>query len=306
MCGTCGCADGSKATIINLQTGEHVHMDSKAQDDAPGAGAGHAHHHGHGHADHGHGHSHDHSHVEAHSHGHEHHDHAHPHAAALGTTVQLEQAILQKNDELAARNRAWLQGREILSLNLVSSPGSGKTSLLERSIVDIKDDLDIYVIEGDQQTANDAERIKASGAPSVQINTGTGCHLEADMVMQGLRQLKPKARSIVMIENVGNLVCPALFDLGETAKVAILSVTEGEDKPIKYPHMFQASSLMILNKIDLLPHVDFDVERCFAYAKQVNPDIEILQLSARSGEGLDSWHDWLKSQSRQVSEKVFA
>lgn len=306
MCGTCGCADGSKATIINLQTGEHVHMDSKAQDDAPGAGAGHAHHHGHGHADHGHGHSHDHSHVEAHSHGHEHHDHAHPHAAALGTTVQLEQAILQKNDELAARNRAWFQGREILSLNLVSSPGSGKTSLLERSIVDIKDDLDIYVIEGDQQTANDAERIKASGAPSVQINTGTGCHLEADMVMQGLRQLKPKAGSIVMIENVGNLVCPALFDLGETAKVAILSVTEGEDKPIKYPHMFQASSLMILNKIDLLPHVDFDVERCFAYAKQVNPDIEILQLSARSGEGLDSWHDWLKSQSRQVSEKVFA
>jgi len=218
----------------------------------------------------------------------------------------LEQAILQKNDELAARNRAWFQGREILSLNLVSSPGSGKTSLLERSIVDIKDDLDIYVIEGDQQTANDAERIKASGAPSVQINTGTGCHLEADMVMQGLRQLKPKAGSIVMIENVGNLVCPALFDLGETAKVAILSVTEGEDKPIKYPHMFQASSLMILNKIDLLPHVDFDVERCFAYAKQVNPDIEILQLSARSGEGLDSWHDWLKSQSRQVSEKVFA
>ena len=323
MCGTCGCADGSKATIINLQTGEHVHMDSKAQDDAPGAGAGHAHHHGHGHADHGHGHSHDHghhshardhhdghdhSHMEAHSHGHEHHDHAHQHAAAHGTTVQLEQAILQKNDELAARNRAWFQGREILSLNMVSSPGSGKTSLLERTISDLKNDhdMDIYVIEGDQQTANDAERIKTSGAPSVQINTGTGCHLEADMIMQGLRQLKPKAGSIVMIENVGNLVCPALFDLGETAKVAILSVTEGEDKPIKYPHMFAASDLMILNKTDLLPHVDFDVARCIAYAKQVNPHIKVLQLSARSGEGLEPWYGWLKGQLKHVSEQAFA
>jgi len=207
---------------------------------------------------------------------------------------------------LAARNRAWFQGREILSLNLVSSPGSGKTSLLERTITDLKDAHAIYVIEGDQQTANDAQRIKDSGAPSVQINTGTGCHLEADMIMAGLRELKPQTGSIVMIENVGNLVCPALFDLGEAAKVAILSVTEGEDKPIKYPHMFQASSLMILNKTDLLPHLDFDVDRCIAYARQVNPKIEVLQVSARSGEGMESWYSWLKDQAKQASLKAFA
>lgn len=320
MCGTCGCADGSKATITNLQTGEHVHIDSQVHAGAHGAGHVHQHGHGHGRAhdhDHGcHSHSHDHSghtqshnhdHPHSHSHNHNHDDgHAQTHAAAHGTTIQLEQAILQKNDELAARNRAWLQGREILSLNLVSSPGSGKTSLLERTIKDIKSEHDIYVIEGDQQTANDAERIKASGAPSVQINTGTGCHLEADMIMQALRALKPASGSIVMIENVGNLVCPALFDLGEAAKIAILSVTEGEDKPIKYPHMFQAAKLMILNKIDLLPHVDFDVSKCVAYAKDVNPQIETLQLSARSGEGLEAWYDWLKAETKQAAEKAFA
>ena len=244
MCGTCGCSNGNKATVIDLQTGEHTHID------ADGNETTHSH-------DHNHDHSHDHSHD---------HTHAHAHDNATTTTVVLEQAIMQKNDALAARNRAWFSGREILALNLVSSPGSGKTSLLERTIIDLKGKKPIYVIEGDQQTANDAQRIKDSGAPSVQINTGTGCHLEADMVMTGLKVLKPDPGSIVMIENVGNLVCPALFDLGEAAKVAILSVTEGEDKPLKYPHMFQASQLMLLNKTDLLPHLDFDVEKCLEYA----------------------------------------
>ncbi len=277
MCGTCGCSDGNKATVIDLQTGEHTHIDADGNEI-----------------------THTHDHVHEHD---DHHDHAHGSAAT--TTVVLEQAIMQKNDALAARNRAWFSGREILALNLVSSPGSGKTSLLERTIIDLKDKFPIYVIEGDQQTANDAQRIKDSGAPSVQINTGTGCHLEADMVMSGLKILKPPTGSIVMIENVGNLVCPALFDLGEAAKVAILSVTEGEDKPIKYPHMFQASKLMLLNKTDLLPHLDFDVEKCLEFAYQVNPQIEIIQLSTKSGEGMSDWYDWLKKQNIQAHEQVF-
>jgi len=288
MCGTCGCSDGNKATVIDLQTGEHTHID------ADGNETTHTHDH-----DHSHDHSHDHDHTHS-------HDHAHTHGNAATTTVVLEQAIMQKNDALAARNRAWFSGREILALNLVSSPGSGKTSLLERTIIDIKDKNSIYVIEGDQQTANDARRIKDSGAPSVQINTGTGCHLEADMVMAGLKALKPDPGSIVMIENVGNLVCPALFDLGEAAKVAILSVTEGEDKPIKYPHMFQASKLMLLNKTDLLPYLDFDVKKCLEYAREVNPDIEIIQLSAKSGEGMKDWYNWLAQQSQQAREQAFA
>ena len=191
-------------------------------------------------------------------------------------------------------------------LVLVGPRQVGKTALLERTIGDRRDSLPVYVIEGDQQTVRDAERIRATGAPSVQVNTGTGCHLEADMVMHGLRALKPSARSVVMIENVGNLVCPALFDLGEAAKVAILSVTEGEDKPVKYPHMFRASRLMILNKIDLLPHVDFDVERCLDYARQVNPDIEILQVSVRSGHGLEGWYEWLDRELRRASDRAFA
>jgi hydrogenase nickel incorporation protein HypB len=210
--------------------------------------------------------------------------------------VALEARILAKNDAEAARNRAWLSGREILALNLVSSPGAGKTTLLERTILDLKDELPIYVLEGDQATTNDGERIRAAGAPAVQVNTGTGCHLEADIVAKGLMQLKPAAGSVVMIENVGNLVCPAMFDLGERAKVVILSVTEGEDKPLKYPHMFRAAEVMILNKTDLLPHVEFDVARAIENARAVNPDIAVLQVSARSGEGLDSWYGWLREQ----------
>jgi hydrogenase nickel incorporation protein HypB len=210
--------------------------------------------------------------------------------------VALEARILAKNDAEAARNRAWLSGREILALNLVSSPGAGKTTLLERTIRDLKDELPICVLEGDQATTNDGERIRAAGAPAVQVNTGTGCHLEADLVARGLMQLKPAAGSVVMIENVGNLVCPAMFDLGERAKVVILSVTEGEDKPLKYPHMFRAAEIMILNKTDLLPHVDFDVERAIENARAVNPDIAVLQVSARTGEGLDGWYGWLRQQ----------
>lgn len=252
----------------------------------------------------GHGHNHDHDHGRDHGHDYSHgHDHGHDHAGhvhADGATIVLEQAILAKNDRLAERNRGWFQGRQVLALNLVSSPGSGKTTLLERTIADLKGELPIHVIEGDQETANDAERIRKTGCRVVQINTGAGCHLEAEMVARGIGKLQPPARSIVMIENVGNLVCPALFDLGEQAKVAILSVTEGEDKPLKYPHMFRAARVMLLNKIDLLPYLSFDVARCLDYARAVNPDLELLLVSAASGEGMEPWYEWLRGQMRML------
>ena len=219
------------------------------------------------------------------------------HARVHGRTVALEQEILAKNALRAERNRGWLAGRGILALNLVSSPGSGKTTLLERTLRDLRTELAIQVIEGDQATANDAQRIRATGCNVIQINTGTGCHLEADMLARGLEALDPPAGSVVLVENVGNLVCPALFDLGERAKVVILSVTEGEDKPVKYPHMFRASEVMLLNKLDLLPHLRFDVERCVAYARQVNPSIRIFQVSAQSGEGMERWYGWLREQA---------
>jgi hydrogenase nickel incorporation protein HypB len=214
--------------------------------------------------------------------------------------------VLAKNDELAARNRAWFAGREILALNLVSSPGAGKTTLLERTIKDRGGPCAFSVIEGDQATANDGERIRAAGAPAVQINTGTGCHLEADMVARALKELAPAFRSVVMIENVGNLVCPALFDLGERAKVAIISVTEGEDKAVKYPHMFQASSLVLINKIDLLPYLRFDIDRCLANIRMVNPFADILQISATSGEGLAAWYAWIDAQLKSAREQALA
>jgi hydrogenase nickel incorporation protein HypB len=219
------------------------------------------------------------------------------HAKVHGTTITLEQDILAKNNLIAAQNRGWFKGRNILALNLVSSPGAGKTTLLTRTIKDLKYQLPIHVIEGDQETTNDAKKIQETGCKVVQINTGTGCHLEAAMVERGLEQLNPPMNSVVMIENVGNLVCPALFDLGEHAKVVILSVTEGEDKPIKYPHMFRASDIMILTKIDLLPYVQFDVEQCLEYARQVNPKIRIFQVSALTGSGLETWYKWLNSQA---------
>ena len=207
--------------------------------------------------------------------------------------LRIEQDILSKNDAYAAGNRARLADRGILALNLVSSPGAGKTTLLTATVIRLRGRTPVAVIEGDQETANDAERIRETGAPAVQINTGRGCHLDAHMVGHALDQLDLTAGGVLFIENVGNLVCPAAFDLGERHKVAILSVTEGEDKPIKYPDMFAASGLMVLNKVDLLPYVDFDVDACVEYARRVNPDIEVLRLSAKTGEGMDAWIAWI-------------
>jgi len=238
-------------------------------------------------------------HDHSHDHAHEHHRHEHDHGQSR--MVQIEQDILSKNNEYAAANRKWFGERAILALNLVSSPGSGKTTLLTRSINDLKSELQLSVIEGDQQTANDAERIRETGVKALQINTGKGCHLDGHMVGHALEQLQPDNDSVLFIENVGNLVCPAAFDLGEAHKVVILSVTEGEDKPIKYPDMFHAADLMLLNKIDLLPHLDFDVDKCIQYAQRVNPKIKVLQLSATSSEGMDSWYQWLKT-SRQLAQ----
>jgi hydrogenase nickel incorporation protein HypB len=222
-----------------------------------------------------------------------------PSSSIKRVTIDLEAKILAKNDALAERNRTWFASKGILALNLVSSPGSGKTTLLCRTIVDLAAKQSMYVIEGDQETSRDADRIRATGAAAVQLNTGTGCHLEADMIARGVAELRPANGGVVMIENVGNLVCPALFDLGERAKVAILSVTEGDDKPLKYPHMFRASTLMLLNKIDLLAHVDFDVDAAIANAKQVNPEITVLCVSARTGEGLPAWYAWIEQQRAQ-------
>ncbi len=234
--------------------------------------------------------------------GHTHHhgpEAGHTHSHSHGTTVQLEKEVLARNNQLAERNRGWLAGRNILALNLVSSPGAGKTTLLERTIRDLGQELRLAVIEGDQETANDAERIRATGCRVVQINTGTGCHLDAHMVAHALEHLEPSTDSVVLIENVGNLVCPALFDLGERAKVVIASVTEGDDKPIKYPHMFRASSVLLLNKIDLLPYVQFDVDRFLGYAHQVNPALRTMQVSATRGDGLAEWYGWLRGQLKQ-------
>ena len=203
-----------------------------------------------------------------------------------------------QNDAYAAANRRLFDERGILALNLVSSPGSGKTSLLTRSIDALRGEWTISVIEGDQQTANDAQRIRASGAAAVQINTGKGCHLDAHMVGHALETLQPPPDSLLFIENVGNLVCPAPFDLGEAHKVVILSVTEGDDKPLKYPDMFHASDLLLINKIDLLPYVEFDLQGCIAAARRVNPRIKALQLSASSGEGMPDWYAWLAAAYR--------
>ena len=302
MCGHCGCGDEAAATVLNLETGKKTAMHRDAHDH------GHDHDHDHSHVhEHGHGHDHDHSHDHIHADGSGHeHGHVHAERTRAGDLVELEARILAKNDAMAERNRAWFRGREILALNLMSSPGAGKTTLLERTIRDLRDELRLYVVEGDQATATDGERIRAAGAPAVQVNTGAGCHLEADMVARGLQELRPIAGSVVMIENVGNLVCPALFDLGERAKVVILSVTEGDDKPLKYPHMFKAAEMMVLNKIDLLPHVDFDCERALANALQVNPSIASIRLSARTGEGLDAWYDWLRRELARVRDLAFS
>jgi hydrogenase nickel incorporation protein HypB len=268
---------------------DHIHPDG-------GAGGNDHHEHvyppAHGDAVHPHLHSHDHDQA----HAHEHHPHSHEHADTR--TIRLEQELLAKNKRLAERNRGWFEGRRILALNLMSSPGAGKTTLLERTIRDLNGELALAVIEGDQETLRDAERIRATGCKAVQINTGTGCHLDAEMLNRALKELDPPAGSVVMIENVGNLVCPALFDLGESARVVIMSVTEGEDKPLKYPHMFRAADLMILSKADLLPHLEFDVAACLGHARRVNPKLEVLQLSATRGAGLDDWYEWLRRRAQ--------
>jgi len=219
--------------------------------------------------------------------------------------VAVEQDILAKNDAYAAANRQRLADLGILALNLVSSPGSGKTSLLTATLQRLKGKVPLAVVEGDQQTSNDADRIRETGVRALQINTGKGCHLDAHMVGHALDHLALEKDSVLFIENVGNLVCPAAFDLGEAHKVAILSVTEGEDKPIKYPDMFAASDLMVLNKIDLLPYVPFDVDKCIEYARRVNPNIEVLQVSALKGDGMNQWLDWIESgRQAQADDEV--
>lgn len=229
----------------------------------------------------------------AHHHNHHHHPPAEP---SPGRVVRIEEDLLAKNNRLAAGNRRFFQEKGLLVYNLVSSPGSGKTTLLERTLRDLQQELHFAVLEGDQQTSNDAERIAATGVPAVQINTGSGCHLDAHMVWHGMENFASLPLDILMIENVGNLVCPASFDLGEDAKIALLSVTEGEDKPLKYPDMFKAADILLLTKIDLLPYLRFDIEQCKAFARQVNPHVLIFELSCQSGSGLPSWYDWLRQE----------
>lgn len=245
-------------------------------------------------------HSHDHNHDHDHSHDHQHdygQGRAGLHIAGMSQDriVQVEMDILSKNNNYARDNRAFFMKKGVLALNLVSSPGSGKTSILETSLIELKQKFSLKVIEGDQQTTHDADRINKTGVKAVQVNTGRGCHLDANMVGNAVNDLDIAEDSFLFIENVGNLVCPSAFDLGEYCKVVILSVTEGEDKPLKYPDMFAASDLMLLNKIDLLPYLDFDVEKCINFARQVNPKIQVLQVSATSGEGMDRWYQWLKA-----------
>ncbi|MCF7823572.1 MAG: hydrogenase nickel incorporation protein HypB [Candidatus Marinimicrobia bacterium] len=260
MCDTCGCGVPGKAVSFRKHGEDH-------------------HHHGDGHT-----HSHDHDHPHDHT-----HDHRHD------RTIAVEQDILGENNLLAQRNRGYFEAKNIFSINLVSSPGSGKTTLLEKTLTALKD-TECAVIEGDQQTMNDADRVAATGVPVLQINTGNGCHLDADMIHTAYRELQLKNDSILFIENVGNLVCPALFDLGEDKRVVVISVTEGDDKPAKYPTIFDQADICIINKIDLLPYVQFDVEKCKQHALQVNHHLEFFELSATTGEGMDTWLKWLKDQ----------
>lgn len=275
MCATCGC--GSDVVTID---GKATH-------------AGHTHDHDHGH---GHGHSHHHDHD---------HDHDHETPSAHGRTIALEQDVLAKNQLFAERNRGWFAGREVFSVNLMSAPGAGKTSLLERTIRELREKLPISVLEGDQATSADAERIRAAGAAAVQINTGTGCHLDAHMVAHGVEHLDLTRGAFLLIENVGNLVCPALFDLGEQARVVLVSVTEGDDKPLKYPHMFRTADLLLINKCDLLPYVRFDVARCTEHARNINPSLEVQVVSAETGEGMAAWYEWLLARHARVAAESY-
>lgn len=283
MCATCGCGENSDKIRYTLH-GEDVVMDVNSHH------VDHDHHHDHHGHTHAHPHSHDHHH---HTHDH-HHPHSHDHHHHGDTqVVLLEQNILRENDLLAERNRGYFEAKDICAFNLVSSPGSGKTSLLERTLSDLRDKKTFYVVEGDQQTMNDADRIAATDTPVVQINTGKACHLDAVMINKAIKKLSPQNNSILFIENVGNLVCPAMFDLGESKRVVIISVTEGDDKAIKYPDMFHSAHLCLINKIDLLPYVDFDVEKAKAYALRVNHHLNFIEVSATKGTGMQEWYQWI-------------
>jgi hydrogenase nickel incorporation protein HypB len=289
MCSVCGCGEAEIVLDKDKPAGGHAHA-----------------------ADHAHPHHHDHDHDHDHSHGHDHgydHDHrdegvidygqgpagAHAPGVSQERMVAIERDVMSKNDAYARDNRRALAAKGVFALNFVSSPGSGKTALLARTIEALKGRLAVSVIEGDQQTSNDAERIRATGAPAIQINTGKGCHLDAHMVGHAIETLDPEPNSALFIENVGNLVCPAGFDLGEAHKVVVLSVTEGEDKPLKYPDMFVAADLLLLNKSDLLPHLDFDVGLCLANALRINPHLQTLVVSAKTGEGLAAFVAWIEA-----------
>jgi hydrogenase nickel incorporation protein HypB len=290
MCATCGCSSGG---VVRLLVAEHLHDLGRDHRHSEYGYSAHGHS-GPGHADHVHP---DHGPAD-----HEPADDGPPAAGELHSlqapdgprTIELQQKVLAKNDELAEDNRAWLTGRGILAINLMSSPGAGKTTLLEATMRGMAGRASISVVEGDQETALDASRILAAGSKVVQVNTGVGCHLDADMLSRALRVLDPPSGSIVMIENVGNLVCPALFDLGEQARVVLASVTEGADKPLKYPHMFRQADLVLLNKTDLLPYVDFDVRDYASGLRKVTPDALFLQVSATTGDGMQAWFDWLR------------
>jgi hydrogenase nickel incorporation protein HypB len=321
MCTTCGCGQG-ETRIEGAHAHDHAHADGTVHSHPHDHAADHGHGHGDGHHDHGHVHAHEHRHADGsvhshpheHGHGHGHHDHQHDdlhygdgpagaHAPGLSQArmVQIEQDILGENDRLAAANRRRFGELGIFAVNLVSSPGSGKTTLLVKTIEALQGRHEVAVIEGDQETTHDADRIRATGAPALQINTGKGCHLDADMVGKAVARLAPPAGSVLMIENVGNLVCPAGFDLGEAHKVVVLSVTEGEDKPLKYPDMFRRAALMLLNKVDLLPYVEFDVARCVEYARRVNPGIRVIELSATKGQGMVEWLAWIDEGARAAA-----
>tara|TARA_R110001592_G_scaffold208897_1_gene459974 strand:+ start:3691 stop:4527 length:837 start_codon:yes stop_codon:yes gene_type:complete len=276
MCGVCGCGtDGVAINKPNKNKNLNVHNHGH-----------HEHHHDHDHHHHDHSHSHD--------YGHHHHG---------KTVIDLEKDILSQNNIDAARNRGYFDAKNIFTLNLVSSPGSGKTSILETTLKDLKANIGFYVIEGDQQTLNDADRIDALNVPVIQVNTGKGCHLESDMIYDAVKQLKPKDNSVLMIENVGNLVCPSMFDLGEQKRVVIISITEGEDKPIKYPDMFHSADICIINKIDLLPHLNFDLDKLKNYALQVNHHLQFFEVSATTGQGMTDWYNWLQEELEKNQQK---
>jgi hydrogenase nickel incorporation protein HypB len=305
MCTVCGCSEGETKIdggavhrhadgTVHAHDRDHAHAHDHAHDDGR--------HHGHVHGrDHDHDHDHDHAHGDL-QYG---HGPAHAHAPGMSQArmVAIERNILERNDAHARGNRRRFAEQGIFALNLVSSPGSGKTTLLVETLKRLGGTLPVAVIEGDQQTTNDAERIRATGTRAVQINTGKGCHLDASQIEYALGHLAPAPDSLLFIENVGNLVCPSAFDLGEAHKVVVLSVTEGEDKPLKYPDMFAAARLMLLNKVDLLPYLEFDVERAIAAARRVNPSIEVLQVSATRGTGMDAWLDWLRAGTQAVADQ---